>query len=165
MTTINNCLILLTFIPWIAIFLKNIITNLNNPTYQKFLGPKFLPKIFKIFRLDTLLLVLVFFYFSSFDKAFVDKYLFPVICIYLFLNSFYAEKIPQNKNFFQDNWLKLFIILIIMLLPFLIYFIYGNLKLTYQIMLLYLFLEYLIIFFSHSLSILIKKIFRKKRRI
>lgn len=162
MTKINNYIILLTFIPWIAIFFKSIITNLNNLNYQTFSWSYLFKNIFKIFRLDILLLVIVFFYFSSFDKSFVDKYLFSAMCIYMFLNSFYEEKNCLNKNFYQDNWLKLLIILIIMFIPFIIYYIYSNLKLTYQIMLMYLFLEYLIILFAHYLSLLLRKIFVKK---
>ena len=89
---INKYIILVTFIPWILIVFVSVLSNLNNENYQKF-SFKYLGKnFFKIFRLDTLLLILCFWYFASFHKTFVDKYLFSIMCLYLFVNFFYEKR-------------------------------------------------------------------------
>ena len=65
-TMINKYIILLTFIPWIIIFIISSIRNLNNNNYQNFTFKYLTKNLFKIFRLDTLFLIIVFFYFASF---------------------------------------------------------------------------------------------------
>ncbi len=153
---INNYINIITFIPWLLLFSISALNFFNN---KETFNIKYLKKhFFKIFRLDTLFLIVVFFYFASFNKEFVLKYLFAVMCIYLFVNSFYENKPTLAKHFFKNNLINLLLILILILIPFIIYFITNNLELTYKIMLIYYFLEYLI-------SIIIKfitKSFSKK---
>lgn len=142
---INKYITLLTFIPWILFFIISVFRNLNNKEYRKFNGKYLKKNFFKIFRLDLLFLILVFFYFASFEKDFVDKYLFMVMNLYLCVNSIYEKKYKITKQFFKDNGLELILLLIIMLIPFGFYIFKNNLVLTYKIMLVYLFLEYIII--------------------
>ncbi len=138
---INKYITFLTFLPWIAVYMIGIIRNLNNENYKDF-NFKYLKKnFFKIFRLDLLFLIGVFFYFASFKKEFVDKYLFAVMNIYLFVNSFYEKREAREKGFYKNNLFSLIILVLLIFIPFLVYFIKHNLVLTYKIMLLYLFFE------------------------
>lgn len=162
MEIINRYITFVTFIPWLLIFTTSIINNLNNKNWTQFSWKYFKQNFFKIFRLDTLILVIAFYYFASFDKEFVDKYLFAVICIYMFVNSFYEERKRLKKGFFKNNWLTLALISLIMLIPFLVYYIKNNLIFTYKIMLLYLFLEYIIIMMCSYISKIIFKLTIKK---
>ena len=158
---LNEYVTLVTFIPWIIIFIISVIYGLNNKDYKTFSWKYFKKNIFKIFRLDTLLLIIAFFYFASFNKEFVDKYLFAVMSLYLCVNSFYESKNNLKKNFFKSNSLELFLIFIIMLIPFYIFFKMNNLVLTYKVMLMYLFLEYIIILVVSYISKFIKKLIKR----
>lgn len=151
----------LTFIPWILIIVVSMLKNLNNENYQKF-SLKYLNRnIFKIFRVDTLLLIIAFWYFASFDKDFVDKYLFAIMCLYLFVNFFYEKRDSLKNNFFKDNIIQLLLITIIIILPFIYYHNTNNLNFTYKIMLLYLFFEYIIILSVSFIARIFQKIFKK----
>ena len=152
----------ITFIPWILIIIVSLVNNLNNEHYQKF-SLKYLGKnIFKIFRLDTLLLIIFFWYFASFDREFVDKYLFAIMCLYLFVNFFYEKKNHIKKHFWKENIIQLILLLIVIVIPFIYYHQTNNLNITYKIMLLYLFLEYIIILIVSIIARIIKKVFRIK---
>lgn len=158
---IEKYIILITFIPWILIIVVSMISNLNNEHYQTF-SLKYLSKnIFKIFRLDTLLLIIFFWYFASFEREFVDQYLFAIMCLYLFVNFFYEKRNSLKKGFWKENIIQLSLLLIIILIPFIYYHHTNNLNFTYKIMLLYLFLEYIIILIVSYISKLIKKILKK----
>ena len=153
---------LITFIPWILIIIVSMLNNLNNENYQKF-SLKYLGRnIFRIFRLDTLLLIICFWYFASFNKEFVDKYLFAIMCLYLFVSFFYENRASFKKNFWKDNFIQIILLIIINSIPFIYYSQTNNLIVTYKIMLLYLFFEYIIILIVSYITILIKMIFRKK---
>ena len=162
---IEKYIIIVTFIPWILIAIVSTISNLNNEHYCTF-SLKYLGKnIFKIFRLDTLLLILCFWYFASFHKTFVDKYLFSIMCLYLFVNFFYEKRNPLKKNFFKENIIQIILLLFITIIPFIYYYKTNNLNITYKIMLLYLYLEYIIILIVSYITKLIKKLFNKKSSI
>ena len=159
---IEQYIIWITFIPWILISIVSLINNLSNEHYQKF-SLKYLSRnIFKIFRLDTLLLIICFWYFASFNKEFVDKYLFAIMCLYLFVNFFYEKQNRVKKNFLKENIIELILLLIVMIIPFIYYHQTNNLNLTYKIMLLYLFLEYIIILIVSLIARIIKKVFKRK---
>lgn len=160
---INKYVILITFIPWIIFFLISGINNLNNDDYKAFSVKYLKDNFFKIFRIDTLFLIIVFYYFSSFGKEFVDKYLFAVMVLYLLMNSFYEKKEKIKKGFFKENIINLLLLLVIMVIPFSIYFIKHKLILTYKVMLFYLFFQYIIIIVVNYIAKLIKKIFKRKK--
>ena len=157
---INKYIILLTFIPWIIIFIISSIRNLNNNNYQNFTFKYLTKNFFKIFRLDTLFLIIVFFYFASFEKDFVNKYLFTVMNIYLCVNSIYEKKAKYSENFLKNNIFNFIILIIILTTPFIFYFIRKDLVVTYKIMLIYLFIEPLIIILINYISKLLKKIIK-----
>ena len=159
---IDRYVTFITFIPWILIIIVSMINNLNNEHYQNF-SLKYLSKnIFKIFRLDTLLLIICFWYFASFDREFVDKYLFAIMCLYLFVNFFYEKKNTLKKSFWKENIIQLILLLITIAIPFIYYHYTNNLNFTYKIMLLYLFLEYIIILIISLIAKIIRKVFRIK---
>ncbi|MCM1053727.1 MAG: hypothetical protein NC483_07125 [Ruminococcus sp.] len=156
---IDNYINIITFIPWLLLFCVSSINYLKDKKTQEF-NIKYLKKnFFKIFRLDTLFLIVVFFYFAYFNKEFVLKYLFAVMCMYLFVNSFYEYKPSLNKEFFKNNFINIILLLIFILIPFIIYFTTHKLELTYKIMLLFYFLEYFINILVISISKFISKIF------
>ncbi len=157
---IDKYIIFITFLPWIAIFIINVIRHLNDKNYRTFSLKYFKKNFFQLFRLDTLLLIFVFYYFSSFDKEFVDQYLFAVMCLYLCVNSFYDKKEKIKKNFFKNNILEIILLFIIMLVPFLIYFNQHDLVFTYKMMLIYLFVQYFFILGVCYLTKGIKKLFK-----
>lgn len=159
---LDKYLTILTFIPWIFIFVISTFNNLNNKNYQNFSWKYLKKNFFKIFRLDTLVLIVAFGYFASFDKEFVDKYLFAVMCIYLCVNSFYEKKDSLKKNFFKNNVLNIFLLFLIMLIPFYIYFVKHDLDSTYKIMFLDLFLQYIIILGVSYITKFLKKILKLK---
>ena len=84
------------------------------------------------------------------------------MCLYMFVNSFYEEKMELKKNFFKDNMLHLILLLLVSLIPFLVYSIKKDLLLTYKIMLMFLFLEYIIILVISYTIMLGKLLFKIK---
>ena len=153
---------IVTFIPWILIIVVSLVNHLNNENYQKFSLSYLKKNIFKIFRLDTLLLIVCYWYFASFDREFVDKYLFAMICLYLFVNFFYEKKNPIKKEFFKEHIIELILLIVMMAIPFIYYHNTDNLNFTYKLMLLYLFFEYIIILAVSLIATLIKKIGKRK---
>ena len=81
--------------------------------------------------------------------------------IYLFVNSFYDQKLDIKKDFFKNNLFNLVLLFLVMVGPFLVYFKTKDLNLVYKIMLLYLYLEYGIIMGVSYLNKLFKKVLKK----
>lgn len=158
---INKYITYLTFVPWIFIYIVSVVRNLNNKQYQRFSWNYFKKNIFRIFRIDTLFLIIVFFYFASFGMEFVNKYLFAVICLYLCVNSFYEKNKSLEKNFGQKYLAELILLFIFMLIPFGLYYIKHDLAFTYKFMLISLFLEYILILLVSTIVKLFKKIIKK----
>ena len=157
----NKYITLITFIPWIFVYIIFMINNLNNKDYDK-ISLKYIKKnIFKIFRLDILILLIAFFYFASYNKLFIDKYLFAVMCIYMGINSFYEKKEKIKKVIFKEKYINIIVSLIIMLLPLIFYYIKGNVEITYKIMFLYLFFQYILTIIINYISHIIKKVIKK----
>ena len=159
----NKYLVFITFIPWLIIFIISILNNLNNDSYKKFSFKYLTKNFFKIFRIDLLFLIIMFYYFTSFNLDFVSMYLFAVMNIYLCVNSFYEHKKKLKDNFFKTNLISLILLSFITLIPFLIYYFHKDLVLAYRIMLLYLFLEYIIIIVISFLARLITKVLKLKK--
>lgn len=158
--SIDKYIVLITFIPWILFFLKSGIYNLNNSNYETLSWKYLKNNFFKIFRIDTLFLIIAFYYFSSYGKDFVDKYLFAVMALYLLMNSFYDKKEKIKKGFVREKFINIILFLIVMIVPFFIYFGKHNLVLTYKIMLFYIFFQYIIIIAINYVSKLIRNLFK-----
>ncbi len=158
---IDKYITLVTFIPWLLIIMVSMIFNLNKEDYQKFSIKYLSQNIFKIFRLDTLLLIVCFWYFSSFGREFVNKYLFAIMCLYLFVNFFYEKRALLKKGFFKENIINILLLIIIVSSPFIYYAQTNNLDFTYKLMLIYLFLSYFIVLLINTIARLLKKLLPK----
>ncbi len=104
-----------------------------------------------IFRFDTLILALVFYYFANYKVDFVSEILFFTINLYLLANKLYDKSINQKLNFKKEFFkiLIVYLIALILLLPF----IFGHqLNLSY-------YLSFILILIIHFIIWLIKKIF------
>lgn len=157
MEVISFYIALLSFIPWIPLYIITFIIALNRSD-KNFSWTYFKHHMLEVFRLDWLILIIFFFFFAAFKQQFVSEYLFPVICLYLFVNSFYEKKDKLQKDFIKKNLGELVILFIIMLIPFIIYFIFGKLSLTYKIMLVMIFLEYFLVGIVKNITKRFKKI-------
>lgn len=157
MEVISFYIALLSFIPWIPLYIITFIIALNRSD-KNFSWTYFKHHMLEVFRLDWLILIIFFFFFAAFKQQFVSEYLFPVICLYLFVNSFYEKKDKLQKDFIKKNLGELVILFIIMLIPFIIYFIFGKLSLTYKIMLVMIFLEYFLVGIVKNITKHLKKI-------
>ena len=80
--------------------------------------------------------------------------------IYLCVNSIYEKKAKYSENFLKNNIFNFIILIIILTTPFIFYFIRKDLVVTYKIMLIYLFIEPLIIILINYISKLLKKIIK-----
>ena len=60
----------------------------------------------KIFRFDTLILVVIFIYFAHYHVAYVSKILFFTINLYLLVNKLYDKNI-KGKIDFKKDYLKI----------------------------------------------------------
>lgn len=155
-------LTLLTFLPWIFIYVIRMIRSLNNPDYHSFSKNYIKKHFFELFRMDTFLIILFFFFFASFKLEFVNQYLFPVMCLYLCVNSFYEVKEKRNKDFFKENFWNIVLLILFMFVPILIFIWFGALGITYKIMLFYLFFFYFLIVIACQITSFFKKIFKRK---
>lgn len=156
MDIIDRYLTIITFIPWFLAYISSIIFNLNKECYRTLSIDNIKKNFWKIFRIDNLVLLICFFIFASFKKSFVNKYLFPVMCLYLFVNSFY-EKTSLEKNFFKKYFWELLILFILMFIPFGFYLVQQRFNIAYKIMLCTLFLEYFLISSVCTVIRLVKK--------
>lgn len=156
---LDQYITILTFIPWVLYIVVSLITNLNKEEYRLINFNYIRKNFFKIFRLDTLFLLIVFIYFTTFKMEFVLEYLFAIMCIYLFVNSFYEDKNKLKKGFFKENIISIILIFILILIPFIIYFKTKDIIKTYNIMLIYVFIEYILIIIVSYIEKFLKKIF------
>lgn len=156
---LDQYITILTFIPWVLYIVVSLITNLNKEEYRLINFNYIRKNFFKIFRLDTLFLLIVFIYFTTFKMEFVLEYLFAIMCIYLFVNSFYEDKNKLKKGFFKENIISIILIFILILIPFIIYFKTKDIIKTYNIMLIYVFIEYILIIIASYIEKFLKKIF------
>jgi len=157
---LDQYITILTFIPWVLYIVVSLITNLNKEEYRLINFNYIRKNFFKIFRLDTLFLLIVFIYFTTFKMEFVLEYLFAIMCIYLFVNSFYEDKNKLKKGFFKENIISIILIFILILIPFIIYFKTKDIIKTYNIMLIYVFIEYILIIIVSYIEKFLKKIFK-----
>ena len=143
----NNLIIIATFIPWIINFYANLLDIYRSLDYQDLTAIEWLKKnFFKEFRIDALILILIFIYFSNFDKLFVCKYLFLVMNLYFWINNLYDKKAPiKIFTCIKDNYKEMLIINIISFTPFVYYYFYHNLISTYLALFAITFLNFILI--------------------
>lgn len=140
---LNRVILYLTVIPWIFHYLINILKTLIH--FEK-------KNTFSLFRVDSILLIFIFVYFSKFNQKIVIQMLFATMNLYFFINSLYEEHINMInlKKVMLQNKLLIFLLFLFMLG---ILLIFGNiLKLTY-----FYYLLFIITFFINMIIYGLKK--------
>ncbi len=149
---INKIIIYLTFGPWLLFFGRLIKMALKETKNKKLDYVWFKKHFSTIMHFDIIILILLFIYFAIYNDTFVDKMLFSVMNLYLFVNTFYDKRNISNKSLDKKDILPGLIIFLISLIPFLLYnFKIINLVTTYIILFIYAALAYILV-------ILIRKI-------
>ncbi len=106
-----------------------------------------------LFRFDTLILVGVFVYFTTYKTPLVNKLLFFTITLYLLVNKLYDVKI-QGKINLKSELLKIVFVYILAFILFLPYILAKKLTLSY-------YLAFALILLIHFVMLFVKKICKK----
>jgi hypothetical protein len=140
----TNFIIYLSIIPWLFYYSISIYKTLID--LDKY-------SVFYLFRFDSIILILIFAYFVSFNKTFVIEMLFATINLYLFINRLYEKNMthPRLKKVILDN--KLLLLFIYILTFILIFFLEKYLKLSY-----FYYVLFALSFFVNTIVFLLKKL-------
>ena len=142
---INKIIIYITFIPWILFYSKLIHTALKETKYKK-INFSWLKKHFNnIIHFDILILIVLFYYFSKYDDYIVDKMLFSVINLYLFVNSYYDKRNISKNKLNKEDLIPIIIIVLISIIPFILYEMNENLLSIYQTLFIYSLFAYILV--------------------
>lgn len=156
----KNIIIIITFLPWLGFYFTycNIAVKelKKKPLNLKYVKENF----YRIFRIETLLLMSIFIYFTTYNNMMVNKMLFSVINLFLFINLFYDNRY-QNIN--KINGFNIFIViplLIVSLIPFIIYLVNDELTILYYLLFSFGFFAYIIIYLCQIVAKYTKKVFK-----
>jgi hypothetical protein len=140
----TNFIIYLSIIPWLFYYSISIYKTLID--LDKY-------SVFYLFRFDSIILILIFAYFVSFNKTFVIEMLFATINLYLFINRLYEKNMthPRLKKVVLDN--KLLLLFIYIFTFILIFFLEKYLKLSY-----FYYVLFALSFFVNTIVFLLKKL-------
>lgn len=160
----TKLVVILTFIPWLAYFILSTIKNIKKLRNEKMTIKYIKENIFNIFRLDTIILISIFIYFSlsypESDQIWLARVLlFGTINLYLFANRLY-DKVEKKEQLNKKEKNILFFGIIVALIPVIFYFCTRNYQITYYIM-------FGLGFFNYFITIICKFIserFNKKRK-
>ena len=152
----KNFFVYLSFIPWIFYLFnmsKNALKDLkhNEPSLKWFIK-----NIFKIFRFDTIILLLIYIFFSYINTDasqlwLVKLLLFAGINLYLFINSYY-DKNKIKEKIKTDDVSTILILLFITFIPILLFMSTEDYTISYYIMFAYSFFNYLIIYIAKKIN-------------
>ncbi len=129
---LKNIFIVLGFIIWIIYLFGDLGKELNTKKLVKNYKAYIKKNIFKLMRLDKLILIVVFILYTTFHNKSVNVYLFFIIMLYFLVNLFY-----ENINFkidYKKEWQSLGKLFIIIAIPLLFYLFTKKLTMTYFIM-------------------------------
>lgn len=131
--------LIISFILWLGYIFFSICQEINRKNTLKISYVKYLKRnIWHILRMDKLILIVVFYLYSRFNKATVDIYLFCIIMLYFFVNLLY-EDINIKKINLKKEWPYFIFILTISLLFISIYYISKKIVLTFMLLFSYLY--------------------------
>ena len=150
-------LITLTFIPWLCHYAYYCNIALVEMAKTKVNGTYLKNNFNRIFRLETLLLMSLFMYFTTYHNLTVNIMLFMVINLYLFINIFYDNRYRNKKIIKRFDFFVIIPLLIISILPFIYYLINNHLTLLYKILFGYGFLAYALVLIIYFIKNKIKK--------
>ena len=143
----------ITLLPWLlffSIYTLNAYIEIYERNKTK-LKTWFHKNFWKMFRLDILLLIIIFIFFLKYKNNTVNIMLFFMINLYLFINSLYD--IVPNKNTKKIIKQLLISFLLVVLIPFLFYYFTKNFVFTCLIMFAYTFFAYIIVILLKKISI------------
>lgn len=148
---ISNVFLVIGFILWlIYLFLytsKEInIKNKETGSYAGYVKEHFVD----IFRLDKLLLIVVFYFYTKFENASVTIYLFDTIMLFFLVNILYDKIKWRNISFLKEK-MNYLLMLVVGIMPIVVYFVTENSFMSLMIVL-------LICYFYPLLFILFNKI-------
>jgi len=154
----------IAILPWLLffsvysynIFIKIYEKNKNN------LKTWFKKNFLKMFRIDMLILIAIFIFFLQFNNATVNIMLFFMINLYLFVNCFYDEQKSKNPKKIIIQHLIPF--LLVVLIPFLFYFLTKKFVTTCLIMFGYSFFAYIIVILIKKISVCFSTIFKRTNK-
>ena len=163
----TRIIISLTFIPWILYLVSSSSRVIKEFRGQKINKEFFKNNLFNLFRLDTIVLVLVFIFFSvtypSADQIWLIRVLlFISINLYLLLNSIYDKK--NKEKLVKKEYNIIFLLVILMLIPIVFYLISKKYTTAYYIMFGYSVLNGLIVLLCSIIYNKINKIKKKHEK-
>ena len=163
----TRIIISLTFIPWILYLVSSSSRVIKEFRGQKINKEFFKNNLFNLFRLDTIVLVLVFIFFSvtypSADQIWLIRVLlFISINLYLLLNSIYDKK--NKEKLVKKEYNIIFLLVILMLIPIVFYLISKKYTKAYYIMFGYSVLNGLIVLLCSIINNKINKIKKKHEK-
>ena len=156
----DRLIVFLSFVPWLLYFVIygmraiSDVEKLNDNNKFKWLKTH----IFQIFRLDNLVLILVFYYFLKHHNNLVDKMLFSAINLYLFVSSLYDKPFREKGKLLRNHSILWIIVGIILIIPFGYYFRTNNLQETYKLMFAYTFFAYLMFMLARRIEIFFRNL-------
>lgn len=162
-------IVYLTFIPWFLYFAslcKDAIKKLENTKISK---NWFKSNLFSIFHFPNIILFAIFIYFSiRYSDAnqiwFTSILLFSSINLYLFINHYY-DKYKTTEKIDSMNLSTILIILFLVFIPIIYYISTSNYTITYYILFIYSFFNYLIVYISKLINdFLVKRVFKNDKK-
>lgn len=150
---LKNIILIISFVIWLVYIFLIICKEINHKNNLKVPYSKYLREnIYQILRIDKLLLIIVFYLYSRFNKTSVDIYLFCIIMLYLLVNLLY-EEIKVKKIKYKKEWPYFLILLSLALGLISIYFLTKKLVLTFMLLFSYLyFFPFIFAFINHFLK-------------
>lgn len=162
----EKMVVYMTFIPWMLYFMKNSFTIMKELKEAKKMGYAhwFKKNFYRIFRMDTLLLLALFFYFARYNTAIVNKLLFTVIHLYMWVNTFYDNK-ESKERFEKSDMIPSIFLLLCMVIPI----IWFEKALTqveaYKLMCIFTFFTFVFVVLAKLLSVPITNLWKKKKSV
>lgn len=156
----------ITLIPWILYFGFRIIDALKGTKTEKINLKWFKKNWKKIFHAEEILLMAIFFYFSSQGNKNLNKFLYQMLFIvmnlYLFINSFYDRRRTINHHLNKKDIPVIIIANLVLIIPVVFYLNTKELVPTYYLLLGIVFFSYPIALIARLIYFLIRKIIKRK---
>ena len=153
----NKIVNYITFIPWVLFFGKLIKMALKETKHKNLNFKWFRSNFSKIIHFDIIILILLFIYFASFEDTLVDRMLFSVMNLYLFVNTFYDKRNISNKSLDKKDIIPSIIIILLSLIPFILYeFKIIKVATVYLILFIYTVVAYILVILIRKFLALFK---------
>lgn len=163
----TRIIICLTFIPWILYLISSSSRIIKEFRGQKINKDFIKNNLFNLFRLDTIILILIYIFFSATypnaDQIWLIRVLlFTSINLYLVLNSIYDKK--NKEKLVKKEYNIIFLLVILLLIPVIIYLITKKYTIIYYVMFGYSILHGLLVLLCSIINSKINKFKRKHEK-